>query len=434
MNVHRVAKDKKEAVRMAIMAGIDISMTPNDFEFTKLLIELVKEGTIPESRLDLSVRRILKLKQDLGLFYQTSYDKSYYSLFGSEEHAQASYDVAAECLTLLKNKKNVLPVSKNEKIFVCGPAANSLNLLNGAWTHTWQGIDTTYNTKGKQTILAALQSNSSNISYAKGVAIDSVENIKQCVKQAKQADKIVIAIGETPCTEIPGNINDLTLTAPQLGLINELSTLNKPIILVCNFNRPRIINSVVEKVDAILYAYLSGDEGGRAIADCIYGKVNPSGKLPFTYPRHVNSFVHYDRKFSEDQDVDFSANAYRPQFDFGFGLSYTDFAYSNIKLSDTTLGKTEKITLSVVVKNTGTTTGKEVVQLYYADLVASITPSVKKLMAYEKIKLVPGETKTISFDIRKEDFSFINKKLKRITESGEIELMLHGQKKKIYVE
>ena len=435
VNVHRIAKTKKEAVKMAIMAGIDMSMTPNDFEFTTLLVELVKEGSIPESRLDLSVKRILQLKKDLALFSQTEFEQSKYPLFGSEEHAKASYDVAKESMTLLKNKNNILPLKSNDRIFVCGPAANSLNLLNGAWTHTWQGVDASYNTKNKFTILDALQNqNGLNVSYELGVSIDSIQNIEACLREAKKADKIIICVGETPSTEIVGNINDLTLSFPQIELINQLATLEKPIILVCNFNRPRILNLIESKVDAILYSYLPGDEGGKAIKDVLVGIENPSGKLPFTYPRFVNSFVHYDHKATEDLDVDFSMNAYKPQFDFGFGMSYTTFEYSNLIVSDTNFYDKQKITVSVTVKNSGKVKGKEVVQLYYNDLVASITPSVKKLTKFSKIELKPNETKKIEFEIKKSDFSFINKDLKRVTEPGEIELIINNLKKIIYAQ
>ena len=435
VNVHRIAKTKKEAVKMAIMAGIDMSMTPNDFEFTTLLVELVKEGSIPESRLDLSVKRILQLKKELALFSQTEFEQSKYPLFGSEEHAKASYDVAKESMTLLKNTNNILPLKSNDRIFVCGPAANSLNLLNGAWTHTWQGVDPSYNTKNKFTILDALQNqNGLNVSYELGVSIDSIQNIEACLREAKKADKIIICVGETPSTEIVGNINDLTLSSPQIELINQLATLEKPIILVCNFNRPRILNVIESKVDAILYSYLPGDEGGKAIKDVLVGIENPSGKLPFTYPRFVNSFVHYDHKATEDLDVDFSMNAYKPQFDFGFGMSYTTFEYSNLIVSDTNFYDKQKITVSVTVKNSGKVKGKEVVQLYYNDLVASITPSVKKLMKFSKIELKPNETKKIEFEIKKSDFSFINKDLKRVTEPGEIELIINNLKKIIYVQ
>lgn len=436
VNVHHVAASKKEAVKMAIMAGIDMSMTPNDFEFNELLIQLVKEGSIPQSRIDLSVKRILNLKKELGLFDQVVYLPSSYPDFGSQKFAEVSYNAASEAITLLKNNGNVLPITnKNEKLFVCGPAANSLNLLNGAWTHTWQGVDSKYNTKGKLTIVEALKNNfsSSNINYLQGSSLDSILDINACIAQAKNADKIIICLGEMPCTEIPGNINDLTLPAAQLKLIDELSNLGKPIILVCCFNRPRIIHSIVNKADAIIYGYLPGDEGGRAIADCISGIVNPSGKLPFTYPKATNEIVHYDHKASEDLATDFSNNAYKPEFDFGYGLSYTNFGYSEFKISSDTLTNNDTLIVSVKLINNGNVRGKEVVQLYYKDLVASITPSVKKLVAFDKIELSAGESKVVSMKVSKYDFSFINKELKRVTEEGVIELMLSDYKKAIYV-
>ncbi|MEY4926766.1 MAG: Periplasmic beta-glucosidase precursor [Bacteroidota bacterium] len=433
---HRVAANKKEAVKMAIMAGIDMSMTPNNFEFNDLLIELVQEGAVPESRLDESVRRILTLKQELGLFEQLYFDKNLYTKFGSKEHSDVNYAVASESITLLKNKNNTLPLQKNnEKILICGAAANSINLLNGAWTHTWQGVDTAYNNAGKRTILAALQQNfgKNNVLYAKGSSLDSLMDLEYCIKQAKKADKIIICLGEQPCTEGVGNIDDLTLPQAQRTLVMELSKLNKPIILICSFNRPRIIHDIVGKADAILYAYLSGDEGGRAIADCISGTVNPSGKLPFTYPKATNDLVHYDHKTTEEADVDFSMNAYRPEFDFGFGLSYSTFAYSPMKLSKTTLADGETLELSVTVTNKSTRKGSEVVQLYYKDLVASITPAAKKLTGFDKITLNAGESKELVFKLTKESFSFIAKNLKRITEVGEIELQIGAEKKMINI-
>ncbi len=435
VNIHRVAENKKEAVKLAIMAGIDMSMTPNDFEFNKLLIELVKEGTIPEARLNVSVKRILQLKYDLGLFSQTTFSEKTYPLFGSKQHADISYQAACESMTLLKNKNNALPLNKeNDKIFVCGPAANSLMYLNGAWTHSWQGTDTIYETPNKLTIVKALEKNASNkITYAKGTSIDKEVNIEECIAKAKLADKIVVCIGETPCTELPGNIDDLTLPKAQEMLVQKLLELNKPIILVCCFNRPRIIKGIASKVEAILYAYLPGDEGGRAIADCLFGVFNPSGKLPFTYPTNVNSFLHYDHKSSEELATDFSMKGYNPDFDFGMGLSYSSFIYSDFALSNTELGNSDSVVVTVNVKNTSKVKGQEVVQMYYHDLFASITPSARRLCGFNKISLEPSETKTIKFIIKKNDLSFINKELKRVTEKGDFEIIINNQIKTLHV-
>lgn len=435
-NLHRVAANKKDAVKMAIMAGVDMSMVPNDFQFCDLLVQLVKEGAIPESRLDLSVRRILRLKRDLGLFSETMFANKDYPNFGSATFANLSYQTASESITLLKNKERILPLrDTKEKLLVCGPAAHSLNLLNGAWTHTWQGVDTTTNTPGKKTILQALQQQwGAAIVYEKGASLDALQEEEQLLEKAKTVDKIVVCLGELPCTEVPGNIKSLDLPEAQLQLVKQLAKTGKPIIIVCCFNRPRILTPIIPLVAAIVYAYLPGDEGGMAIADCLLGKVNPSGKLPFTYPAASNDLVHYDRKRTEDLDIDFSMNAYQPSFDFGFGLSYTQFTYAPIIISADTLKKGSKILVNCKVKNTGAVKGAEVVQLYYNDLVASITPSVKKLTAFQKIVLAPNEEQTVQFELDAAHFSFINKNNERVTEPGWIELLIDQQKKLIYVE
>ena len=435
-NLHRVAANKKDAVKMAIMAGVDMSMVPNDFQFCDLLVQLVKEGAIPESRLDLSVRRILRLKRDLGLFSETMFANKDYPNFGSATFANLSYQTATESITLLKNKERILPLrDTKEKLLVCGPAAHSLNLLNGAWTHTWQGVDTTTNTPGKKTILQALQQQwGAAIVYEKGASLDALQEEEQLLEKAKTVDKIVVCLGELPCTEVPGNIKSLDLPEAQLQLVKQLAKTGKPIIIVCCFNRPRILTPIIPLVAAIVYAYLPGDEGGMAIADCLLGKVNPSGKLPFTYPAASNDLVHYDRKRTEDLDIDFSMNAYQPSFDFGFGLSYTQFTYAPIIISADTLKKGSKILVNCKVKNTGAVKGAEVVQLYYNDLVASITPSVKKLTDFQKIVLAPNEEQIVQFELDAAHFSFINKNNERVTEPGWIELLIDQQKKLIYVE
>jgi beta-glucosidase len=411
-------------------------MVPNDFQFCDLLVQLVKEGAIPVSRLDISVRRILRLKRDLGLFTETMYASKDYPNFGSAAYANLSYQTACESITLLKNKESILPLKdRNEKLLVCGPAAHSLNLLNGAWTHTWQGVDTTTNTPGKKTILQALQQQwGSAITYEKGASLDALQEEEQLLEKAKTVDKIVVCLGELPCTEVPGNIKSLDLPEAQLQLVKQLAKTGKPIIIVCCFNRPRILTPIIPLVAAIVYAYLPGDEGGIAIADCLLGKVNPSGKLPFTYPAASNDLVHYDRKRTEDLDIDFSMNAYQPSFDFGFGLSYTQFKFDTLTLTNDTLRKNAKLLIRCKVKNVGAVKGAEVVQLYYNDLVASITPSVKKLTAFQKIVLEPNEEKTVQFELDAANFSFINKNNERITEPGWIELLIDQQKKLIYVE
>ena len=434
VDLHRVAANKKEAVYQAVMAGVDLCMVPNDFVFTDLLVELVKEGRIPEKRLDLSVRRILQLKMELGLFDQSRFPMSMYPLFGSANHTELAYQTATESITLLKNTASVLPLKTNESLVVLGESANLNTYLNGAWTHTWQGVDTAYQTPGKQTILDALKQGSSK-------SVTYISNWEQAFPAhtalptyLSTADKIIICLGEKPSTEVPGNINDLALLEKEYKFIEQVHSLGKPIILVCAFNRPRLLEPIINKVSAVLYTYWPGDEGGRAIADILYGKVNPSGKLPFTYPRYSNALIHYDRKRTEDLDIDFSMNAYQPLFDFGHGLSYAETEYSNLTVSDTVIVKNKTINVRVLVKNKSNIATKEVVQLYYNDLVASVTPSVKKLMAFQKINLAPYEEKEVSFSCSADQFSFINKNLERVSEPGDIELMINQFKQRVYVE
>lgn len=435
VDVHHVAADIRTAVKMAIDAGIDMSMTPNDFQFTEELVSLVKSGAISESRIDTSVRRILQLKMDLGLFQQTIFPRSAYSNFGSKENSSAAYRTACESMTLLKNQNDVLPLDiSKEKILICGPAANSLNLLNGGWTHTWQGTDARFTTKGKSTIFEALQLQSSaNVMFAQGATTDSLTDVEKCIRLSKNADKIVVCLGEQPCTEIPGNIDDLNLPFAQQELVRRLAETGKPLILVCCFNRPRIIHAIVSQAAAILYAYLPGDEGGRAVADCLTGKNQPGGRLPFTYPAAVNALVKYDHKLSEELAIDFSKNGYRPEFEFGSGISYTSFIYSPISLSTDALTSNQALTLKVRVRNNGNRPGQEVVQVYYHDEVASITPSARKLAAFRKITLNPTEEQEVLFTFSAEDFSFVNKDLNRITEPGRFQLMVADQKKYFYV-
>ena len=436
--LHRVASSKREATKMAILAGIDMSMTPNDYEFTDHLIDLVKKGEISEERINLSVRRILTLKKELGLFETSRFNKNNYPDFGSKKFATAAYNAATESITLLKNKNNLLPLKNSKKILVCGAASNSLDLLNGAWTHTWLGQnekDQNYITPNKKTIARAINDavGHDNFFFAKGASVTEKPNMEKTFVLANQADYIIICLGETPATEIPGNINTLDLEKAQQQLVEDLSITGKPIILVLCFNRPKIIHSLIDKVDAIVHAYLPGNEGGRAVSDILFGKVNPSGKLPFTYPSATNSLVTYDHKRTEDMHVDFSMKAFQPDFEFGEGRSYSRFSYGALTVSKKKLGDNESIDVQISVKNTSQREGKEVVQLYYDDLFASITPAVKKLVRYQKIHLKPSEEKIVRFELSKEDFSFISKDLKRITEEGDIILMCKDKKQKIEI-
>ncbi|WP_343690950.1 glycoside hydrolase family 3 N-terminal domain-containing protein [Chitinophaga sp.] len=426
---HRVAKDNKEAITIAINAGIDMSMVPTDFIFTVDLIELVKEGKIPMSRIDDAVKRILKVKYETGLFDNPTGNAKDYPLFNSAAHNQLNYDLTAECITLLKNTDNILPLSPGKKILVTGPSANSMRALNGGWARVWQGTTSDETEKDKNTILEAIRNvfGAANVQYSAGTDFDKTLDLKDAVEKAAQADVIVLCIGETSYTETPGNIGDLRISDAQIALTRALAATGKPIVFVLTEGRPRIISAIEPLSAAVLHTYLSGNEGGNVIADVLAGKINPSGKLPYTYPRTTNSLVNYYHKYTETLQFDETAG-YNPQWEFGYGLSYTQFTYSNLKLSNTTLTNSKAINVSVDVSNTGKVTGKETVLLYVSDEVASITPEVKRLRAFEKIELQPGQTKTVSFTIDKEKLSFINAQLQRVTEPGDFSVSVGGLK------
>ena len=428
---HKVATDNKEAVAISINAGIDMSMVPLDYTFTEALIEVVKEGKVPMSRIDDAVTRILRVKFETGLFDNPSGKASDYPLFSSAAHHQANYDMAAECLTLLKNSNNLLPLASEKKILVTGPAANSMRVLNGGWSRTWQGKNSDELEKDKNTILEAITDRfgSANVDYAEGATFENTSSIADAVNKAGKADVIVLCLGENSYTENPGNIQDLNISPSQIELAKALSKSGKPIVLVLAEGRPRIISEIEPLTSAVLHSYLLGNEGGNVIADALTGKVNPSGRLPYTYPRYANSLHNYYHKYTETLAYD-EAAGYNPQWEFGAGLSYTTFKYSNLKLSGKNL-KSANIEVSVDVSNTGKLAGKETVLLFVSDLIASVTPEVRRLRGFEKISLQPGETKTVRFIITPELLSFINTDLKRVTEAGDFSLQIGNLKESI---
>ena len=433
--IHHVATNLKEAVKIAINSGIDMAMVPNDYDFTDLLIQLVKEKQVPMTRIDEAVKRILTLKFELGLFQNPTMNQNDYPDFGSEKSQELSYKTALESITLLKNENNLLPISKDKKILVCGPSVKSLNILNGAWTHTWQGIDTNYNTKNKLNIYEAIckQARKENVTYSLGSTLEEENLLSNTIQKAKSSDVIIACLGEIPSTEKPGDIEDLTLSKSQINLVNELIKTGKPVIVILVENRPRIISDFADKVNAIIMTYLPGDEGGKAIASIIFGEENPSGKLPFTYPRYTGSLLPYDHKYSDRLDKNFGEDGYNPQFPFGYGISYTTFEYSNLQLNDDTLNANDTLVVSVDVKNNGQRKGKEVVQLYLSDLYASITPSVKKLKRFKKIEITPGESKKIEFKLSKKDYEFISANNAAVYEPGDFEINIGNQKKKFFI-
>ncbi|ALL08131.1 glycoside hydrolase family 3 [Pedobacter sp. PACM 27299] len=440
----RIAKDDKEAIMLAINAGIDMSMIAYNYEtFCDNLLALVKEGKVKESRIDDAVRRILWVKYELNLFEKPTTNPKDYPKFGSKEFENAAYQTAAESITLLKNTDQILPLAKGTKILVAGPNANSMRTLNGAWTYSWQGEKVEEFAAKYNTILKALQNKAGkeNVTYFPGVSYkmdgkyyeDYADKMDETIAAAKDADLIVLCLGENSYTESPGNMNDLYLSDLQTELAQKLAATGKKVILVLNEGRPRVISKFEKKMSAVVQTYLPGNFGGDALADVLYGVVNPSGKLPYTYPQFPNALFTYYHKPSENKGTtegvyNYDAD-YNPQYVFGAGLSYTTFKYDQLKLSSNTLKKGEMLTVTVNVSNTGKVAGKESVLLFTSDLYATlITPDVKRLRGFEKIDLKAGETKTVTFKIQPEDLAFINTESKAITEEGEFTLQIADQK------
>ena len=437
-NVYRrdhITNSIKDATMLAINAGIDMSMIPYNYkEFCTDLIALVKEGKVPMSRIDDAVTRILRVKEELNIFnIPVTYLKDY-PKFGSEEFQKASYNTAAESITLLKNDNNILPISKNAKVLVTGPNANSMRSLDGGWTYTWQGDKTNFYAKQYNTILEAVTNKfgKDNVKYEQGVAYneafgkfneDSVVNMDEAVKAAADVDYVILCIGENSYTETPGNISDMNLSPNQITLANAMIKTGKPVIIILNEGRPRVINSIVPSATAILDIYLPGNFGADALADILAGDVNPSGKLPITYPRFPNSLVSYIHKPSEGGENP-QGGEFDPQWQFGHGLSYTTFAYSDLKINKKIFSQNETVTISVNVSNTGSREGKEVAQLYVSDLVASISPDVKRLRGFEKVDLKPGESKTITFKLPVKELAFVNNDNKKILEAGDFKIQI----------
>lgn len=425
-NRDKVASSPKEAVKMAVMAGVDMSMVPKDFSFYNYLLELVNNGEVPVSRIDDAVRRILTVKMELGLFEDPMPINNYEAEFNNDSYNKINYEAAVESVVLTKNENNFLPLSNKSKILVTGPTANLLSVMNGGWTLTWQGNEERIYPKSENTVLEAFQDavGKENVKYFQGSTFDELVDIDKLKDAAEGIDVIVACLGEPAYCESIGNINDLTLDSAQLELVDELSQTGKPIVLVMLEGRPRLINSIVDKVNSVLVGFLPGLKGGDAIADIIFGNVNPSGKLSVTYPKFPNGFTCYDYKPIED----FGSNNYDPQWAFGYGLSYTTFEYSDLKIDKTELKKDEDLTVSVKVKNTGSRKGKEVVQLYVHDLYGSVSRPVRQLKGFEKIELKPGELKEVIFTIKPDQLSFIGRNKKRIIEPGDFEIYIDSLK------
>lgn len=436
----RIAADEKEATRLAVLAGIDMSMVPNDYSFADHLVALVKEGAVPQARIDEAVRRILRVKFELGLFEKPMPDASLKAKFGLPEYRDASLAAARESITLLKNNNNVLPLSKNTKVLVTGPTSDSLVSMNNGWTWVWQGSEESLYPTDRLTIRKAIEAKvgASNVTWVQGTKItrgpgpsngtptdqEQEVDIAAAVSAAQNADVVVLALGEGSYCETPGNITDLTIGEPQIKLAEAIKATGKPVVMVLVEGRPRIINRIADSASAILMAYNPSDEGGRAIADILFGDVNPSGKLPFTYPRTPNGLINYDHKPFETENTAFGNMAFNPQFQFGEGMSYTTFAYGDLRLGKQTISANEDLPVSVTVKNTGNRAGKEAVLVYVSDLVATLSPPGKRLRRFAKINLDPGQTKTLTFKLRREDLSFIGTNNKPVLEPGDFEVRI----------
>ena len=427
---HRVAATHKEAVRMAIDAGIDMSMVPDDLSFCKHLVELVNEGTITEERLDVSVRRILKLKYELGLFENpvlkegATYDK-----FGSQEFLEKAKLAAVESITLLKNEDSNLPLSKDKKVLITGWVAESMPSLNGGWSYDWQGTTSVEFAKDKINLRQAIENEivKNNVIFSEGCQYDEIGNLEDATEKAAMVDHIILCLGENSYTEFMGNVNDLDLPRAQIKLAQAMIKTGKPITLILLEGRPRIISEFADDIESILLGYYPGQEGASSISDIIFGKINPSGKLPYTYPRFSNALMTYDHKHAESVELQGSEIPFNPQFEFGHGLSYTIFEYGSIMLEKDTMNDREDLNFSFSLKNTGSRTGKEVVQVYIGDDYASITPAVKRLRAFRKIELQAGEEQKIDFAIPMKQLSFVNVQNEWILEEGTFKLFVGNQ-------
>jgi beta-glucosidase len=436
---HDVASTPRQAVVMAVNAGIDMSMVPSDFSFFDLLKEAVQKGEVPMTRIDDAVRRILIMKENLGLFDNPYPEPAAAANFGKPEYQDLALQSAHEAMTLLKNENDILPLKKGTKILVAGPSAMSISALNGCWSYTWQGKEEQWYPKSSMNILAALEQKFGlpdvGASCSAGFTNTDNYDTTKLKAAAAVADVIVLCIGENAYAESPGNTGDLALSEDQVNLANAAFSTGKPVILVLTEGRPRFITGIARQAKGILMAYWSGRKTAEAIADVLSGDYNPDGRLPFSYPRSMGEMVLYDRKPTEDIreifNSDMNMTGYDPLFPFGWGLSYTHFEYGDLQLSSKQMKAGEKLTVSLKVRNTGSVDGKHTVELYSHELYASITPNMQRLRAFKKIFLKAGEEQTVTFTLDKDDLAFVNAKLKTVTEPGDFELMA-GNKKALF--
>lgn len=431
----RIAGSRKEAIKIAINAGIDMSMVPYEVSFCDYLKELVEEGEVPMSRIDDAVSRILRLKYRTGLFDKPYWDITAYEKFGSEEFSAVALQAAEESEVLLKNNDNILPLNKGQKILLAGPNVNAMRCLNGGWSYSWQGDKADFCAADYNTIYKSFinKFGAENVVYEPGVDYKSCNTslwweeedpeIQKAVDAAANVDVIVVCIGENSYCETPGNLSDLTISRNQKELVKALSTTGKPIVMILNQGRPRIINQIEPLAKAVVNVMLPGNYGADALVNLLSGDANFSGKLPFTYPRLINSIATYDYKQCENigqMDGNYNYDAVMDiQWPFGFGLSYTEYGYDNLRVNKKNFGADDELIFSVDVTNKGKVAGKESVLLFSSDVIASLTPDNKRLRGFEKISLNPGETKTVDIRIKGSDLAFVGYNNKWRLEEGE---------------
>ncbi|MBQ0024892.1 MAG: glycoside hydrolase family 3 C-terminal domain-containing protein [Bacteroidales bacterium] len=435
-----IAKDKKDAIRIGINAGIDMIMEPYDADATDLICELVREGKIKKSRIDDAVRRILRLKVRLGLFDAPVWDAQQYTEYGCREFADASYRAAVESEVLLKNENKVLPLNRNSRILVTGPNANTMRALNGGWTYSWQGSDNLEYGERFNTILEALQKEFTNVTYIPAISYDEaygqwqnefVSSFEPAVAAARNSDVIVVCLGENTYCETPGNIDDINISENQTALVKALSSTGKPIVTILNEGRPRVVREIERLSSAVVDIMLPGNYGADALADLLSGDENFSGKLPFTYPKYPNSIHTYDYKVSENQTTMEGAYNYDAkmdvQWEFGHGLSYSNFEYSDLTVNRTCFKTDDTLEFCVKVRNTSGRSGKESVLLYSSDMVASRVPDVRRLRAFEKVSLEPGEEAVVKLRIPASELAFVGTDCKWTLEEGDFRISAGNQ-------
>jgi beta-glucosidase len=430
VTIHRVAADEKEATRQAVLAGIDMSMVPLELSFADLLVQLVEEGAVPMARIDEAVTRVLVLKERLGLFEDPLLGVAANAEVGGAEARAAALQAARESIVLLANGKGVLPLGATAKprVLVTGPTADSRAALNNGWSIVWQGNREDLYPTDVPTVRGALveRLGADRVTFVPGSGFDAEVDVAAAAAAAKQADVAIVCLGEPAYAETPGNIDDLALPEAQLRLARAVAETGTPMVLVLVEGRPRVVRPIVDLAAAVVLALNPGQEGGRALAEVLLGEVNPSGRLPITYPRYAHALRTYDHKAFEEQDTSFGLTAYQPQFDFGAGLSYTTFEYSGLAVEPKSIAPDGEVGVRVTVRNSGARAGAEVVQLYVSDLVASVTPPVKRLRRFAKVWLQPGESRELTFRLGRDAFSFIGADLRPTVEPGELAVSVGG--------